>query len=448
MRSKSQKDIANSFLKTKSTIQNNFYPQNETARHNQMSTSDLRQNLSQNKAIHTTQQFNNQQKPLIVQNSKLPPAFLINLKQSRGQSKRMKNSKSEEKFAFNDMIDYSRFQSGDVSQQGQFEISRKNVGLKHKIHDLINNNMLNEKDPDLYQTIVLQKQKEKMLKQKFQISSKFESRNRQIENEAKQSLNSSRTSLWDVQQIHQIDQEHRSLNVQRDSFSKHRESIRQQKIPFSQRLEAVSPKKLYSPSSRRLSPDNDYQKEDLELQVSKIHLNIRKSHKKRLEQFLQHHNTQLERVHKIKKDFKEEQEIKQSPHYQDNEERFFQMVRDGNCTDIYINITRRNNCEFLNKMRDQWGNTPLHIAVLQQNYDMVELLIFFGVDVFAKNQRKQDAEDLAQDIKNQDILNLIKMKKAKITIRYNMWKIREYDRICKLRSNISSRRLSLNKTMT
>ena len=37
-----------------------------------------------------------------------------------------------------------------------------------------------------------------MIKKKFQISSQFESRNRTIENEAKLSLNTTKTSLFDV----------------------------------------------------------------------------------------------------------------------------------------------------------------------------------------------------------------------------------------------------------
>ena len=67
---------------------------------------------------------------------------------------------------------------------------------------------------------------------------------------------------------------------------------------------------------------------------------------------------------------------------------------------------------------------------------MVELLIFLGSDIYAKNCRRKDPEEIASEENNEQIMNIIKMKKNKITIKYNMWKFREYDRVSKLRQKI------------
>ena len=45
-------------------------------------------------------------------------------------------------------------------------------------------------------------------------------------------------------------------------------------------------------------------------------------------------------------------------------------------------------------------NTPLHLAVDGEHYDMVELLVFLGADVYAKNSRKKDPEENAYEVKN------------------------------------------------
>lgn len=64
---------------------------------------------------------------------------------------------------------------------------------------------------------------------------------------------------------------------------------------------------------------------------------------------------------------------------------------------------------------------------------MVELLIFFGIDVYLRNKMRQDAEELAQELCLPHIAEMIRMRKAKLTIKFNMWKFREYDRMFQVR---------------
>ncbi len=42
---------------------------------------------------------------------------------------------------------------------------------------------------------------------------------------------------------------------------------------------------------------------------------------------------------------------------------------------------------------------------------------------------RQDAEELAVEHGLPQIAEMIKLRKAKITIKFNMWKFREYDRM-------------------
>ena len=71
---------------------------------------------------------------------------------------------------------------------------------------------------------------------------------------------------------------------------------------------------------------------------------------------------------------------------------------------------------------------------------MVELILFLGQDIYIKNAKKKDPEDLAYQANSENILKVLKMKKNKISIKYDMWKIREYDRISRMRGEIESLR--------
>jgi hemerythrin superfamily protein len=75
----------------------------------------------------------------------------------------LKRYQSEEKLAFNDFVEFSRRDS-EIVKQGKQDIESKGITLKHKLHDILNSNMLDERDPDLYQTIITYKHRKELQK--------------------------------------------------------------------------------------------------------------------------------------------------------------------------------------------------------------------------------------------------------------------------------------------
>ena len=83
---------------------------------------------------------------------------------------------------------------------------------------------------------------------------------------------------------------------------------------------------------------------------------------------------------------------------------------------------------YLLNIQDKLGQSALHWAAKRGNYDVAELLIFLGADVQLKDNIKRDAEDVGINENNMNIVEIIRMKKNKMNIPFDMWKIREYDR--------------------
>jgi hypothetical protein len=126
----------------------------------------------------------------VVPLSRLPPEFAF----ARRQLQKAKSV--GEKLTFNDFVDFAR-KDQDDTKQGKLEYHSKQMSLKQRVEDIVYANMLDENDPDLYETLVLQTQKQQMLRKLQQNASKFESTSRHIEQETKLSLNSSRQSFFD-----------------------------------------------------------------------------------------------------------------------------------------------------------------------------------------------------------------------------------------------------------
>lgn len=64
----------------------------------------------------------------IIDESKLPPEFIM--------KRRMRRHKSEEKFAINDFIEYSR-KDCDKIKQGKQEDLMRGITLKHRITEIL-----------------------------------------------------------------------------------------------------------------------------------------------------------------------------------------------------------------------------------------------------------------------------------------------------------------------
>ena len=77
------------------------------------------------------------------------------------------------------------------------------------------------------------------------------------------------------------------------------------------------------------------------------------------------------------------------------------------------------------------GHNALHWTAIRGDYDMAELLVFMGADVYAMDDLNRDAEDIAISYQHDSIAKLIGDKKEKKDIQFNMWKIRQYDRDCR-----------------
>lgn len=118
---------------------------------------------------------------------------------------------------------------------------------------------------------------------------------------------------------------------------------------------------------------------------------MRREHKKRLNEFVRHHNDKLVEIRSLKQelDDKEVEKGKRVVEY------YLNFVKQGNCQEVYDILV--GNPEIINA-RDQGNNTALHEAVFNQNFDMVELLLFLGIDIFLKNNDKKDVEDIALDL--------------------------------------------------
>jgi len=61
-----------------------------------------------------------------------------------------------------------------------------------------------------------------------------------------------------------------------------------------------------------------------------------------------------------------------------------------------------------NKQIDCSGNTPLHLGVIQQNIDIVELLLDNNCELYAKNKDGFTALQLAEQTKNYDLIQKIR----------------------------------------
>lgn len=70
----------------------------------------------------------------------------------------------------------------------------------------------------------------------------------------------------------------------------------------------------------------------------------------------------------------------------------------------------------------------MHWAAKRGQNDAAELLIFLGADVYVKDNIRRDPEDIATNENFRGIVEMIRMKKNKLSILFDMWKIREYDR--------------------
>jgi hypothetical protein len=70
-------------------------------------------------------------------------------------------------------------------------------------------------------------------------------------------------------------------------------------------------------------------------------------------------------------------------------------------------------------------------------------LIFLGADVFAKDNIKRDAEDIAINENNSSIFEIIRLRKDRQDIPFDMWKIREYDRVARYNKAVTGNFLSL-----
>lgn len=85
--------------------------------------------------------------------------------------KRLKKTKSEEKFVINDIIDYAKDCSENIKQgiNSDTLLSRQ----QNKISNYINKNFLNENDPQMLKRLIQQQNKKKYVEHKLRGSRMF-----------------------------------------------------------------------------------------------------------------------------------------------------------------------------------------------------------------------------------------------------------------------------------
>jgi len=58
--------------------------------------------------------------------------------------------------------------------------------------------------------------------------------------------------------------------------------------------------------------------------------------------------------------------------------------------------------------QDNNGDTPLHLAVKNQNFEIIKFLVEHGADLSIKNEQNQTPDELAAQLENNKITNFLK----------------------------------------
>lgn len=92
--------------------------------------------------------------------------------------------------------------------------------------------------------------------------------------------------------------------------------------------------------------------------------------------------------------------------------KLFEFTVKGEYRKLESEIYRMSN---LNDITDKYNNTLLHVAVLSKKYDIIQLLLDMGISIDLLNTFQQDALDVAAQLNDRKIINMLIFDKIKKT---------------------------------